>query len=101
MEISKVGVLGAGLMGHGIAQVAAQAGFKVVLRDISEELVEKGLGSIESNLSKGVARGKVTQEERERALSNIRTTTRLEETADADLYIEAVPERLAKTGDAR
>ena len=87
-------MLGAGTMGHGIAQVAASAGFKVVLRDISEELVAKGLRSIESNLSKGVERGKVTEEERVRALSNIETTTRLEETAGADLFVEAVPERL-------
>jgi 3-hydroxybutyryl-CoA dehydrogenase len=94
MAIERIAVIGAGTMGHGIAQVAAAAGFKVVLRDISEELVARGLGAIESNLSKGVARGKVTEGERERALSNIRVTTRLEETADSDLFIEAVPERL-------
>lgn len=81
-------------MGRGIAHVAAAAGFRVILRDIDEELVSKGLGAIEANLSKGVARGKVTEEERERALANIRTTTRLEETAGADLFVEAVPERL-------
>jgi 3-hydroxybutyryl-CoA dehydrogenase len=93
-HIRIVAVLGAGTMGHGIAQVAAQAGFKVVLRDVSEELVGKGLRAIESNLSKGVARGKVTEEERARALSNIRASARLEECADADLFVEAVPERL-------
>src|SRR4051794_36258761 len=81
-------------MGHGIAQAAAAAGFEVVLRDLDESFVEKGLRSIESNLSKGVERGKVTDEERERALSNISTTTRLEETSGSDLFIEAVPERL-------
>lgn len=81
-------------MGHGIAQVAAAAGFRVVLRDIGEELVSKGLHAIEANLSKGVERGKVTEEEKARALSNVRATTRLEETADADLFVEAVPERL-------
>ncbi|PYS83495.1 MAG: 3-hydroxybutyryl-CoA dehydrogenase [Acidobacteria bacterium] len=81
-------------MGHGIAQVAAACGFKVVLRDISDELVSKGMRAIESNLAKGFERGKVTEEERERSLSNIRTTTRLEDTTGADLYVEAVPERL-------
>ena len=92
--VRRVAVLGAGTMGHGIAQVAARAGFTVILRDIGDELVRRALRAIESNLAKGVERGKVTGEERERALSNIRTTTRLEETAGADLYIEAVPERL-------
>ena len=90
----RVAVLGAGTMGHGIAQAAAAAGFEVVLRDLDEAFVERGLRSIESNLSKGVERGKVTGEERARALSLIRATTRLEETAGSDLFVEAVPERL-------
>ena len=94
VEVKTVAVLGAGTMGHGIAQVAAAAGFKVVLRDVNEELISKGLRAIESNLSKGVERGKVTAEEKERALSNLRTTVSLEETAGAELVIEAVPERL-------
>jgi 3-hydroxybutyryl-CoA dehydrogenase len=81
-------------MGHGIAQAAAATGFSVTLRDLTEELVSKGLRAIEANLSKGVARGKVTEEERGRALSNLRATTSLEETAGSDLFIEAVPERL-------
>jgi 3-hydroxybutyryl-CoA dehydrogenase len=93
-EVKTVAVLGAGTMGHGIAQAAAAAGYKVILRDVSEELVSKGLRSIESNLTKGVERGKVTAEEKERALSNLRTTTVLEEAAGAELVIEAVPERL-------
>jgi 3-hydroxybutyryl-CoA dehydrogenase len=93
-DIRTVAVLGAGTMGRGIAHVAAAAGFRVVLRDISDELVSKGLRAIEANLTKGVERGKVTEEERAQALSNICATTRLEETADADLFVEAVPERL-------
>ena len=92
--VRRVAVLGAGTMGHGIAQAAAAAGFEVTLRDVSDELVARGLRAIESNLSKGVARGKVSEEERARALSLIRTTTRLEETAGSDLFVEAVPERL-------
>ena len=92
--VRRVAVLGAGTMGHGIAQAAAAAGFEVVLRDLEESVVEKGLRSIESNLAKGVERGKVTDEERARTLSLIRATTRLEEISDSDLFIEAVPERL-------
>jgi 3-hydroxybutyryl-CoA dehydrogenase len=93
-DVRHIAVLGGGTMGHGIAQAAASAGYSVILRDIDEELTARALGSIESNLSKGVERGKVTEEERERTLANIRTTTRLEETATADLFVEAVPERL-------
>jgi 3-hydroxybutyryl-CoA dehydrogenase len=92
--VRRVAVLGAGTMGHGIAHAAAAAGFQVTLRDVSEALVEKGLRAIESNLAKGVERGKVTEEERARALSNLRATARLEETAGSDLFVEAVPERL-------
>ena len=90
----RVAVLGAGTMGHGIAQAAAAAGYAVTLRDLTDELISKGLRAIESNLSKGVERGKVTPDERERTLSNIRATTRLEEAAGCDLFVEAVPERL-------
>jgi len=81
-------------MGHGIAQVAAQAGYRVVLRDLSDELVARGLRSVEKNLDKGVERGKVTAEERDRALSLLSGATALEAAADADLFVEAVPERL-------
>jgi 3-hydroxybutyryl-CoA dehydrogenase len=94
IEVKTVAVLGSGTMGHGIAQVAAAAGYRVVLRDVTEELVSRGLKAIESNLSKGVERGKVTAEERSLALSNLRTAVALEETAGAELFIEAVPERL-------
>ena len=93
-SVRTIAVLGAGTMGHGIAQVAAASGFRVVLRDISEELTARALRAIESNLAKGVERGKVTEEERGRALSNLRATTRLEDTMGAELYVEAVPERL-------
>jgi 3-hydroxybutyryl-CoA dehydrogenase len=93
-DVETIAVLGAGTMGHGIAQVAAQAGFKVILRDINDELVAKGLRAVAANLAKGVERGKVTEEERDRALANIRTGVALEETAGADLFVEAVPEQL-------
>jgi 3-hydroxybutyryl-CoA dehydrogenase len=92
--IATVTVLGAGTMGHGIAQAAAMAGYRVVLRDISDELVARGMQAIAANLAKGIERGKVTEEEKESALGNIHATTSLAETAEADLFIEAVPEQL-------
>jgi 3-hydroxybutyryl-CoA dehydrogenase len=94
MAIERIAVIGAGTMGHGIAQVAAQAGYAVVLEDMKDELVARGLARIEDNLKKGVERGKVTDETMRAALSRIRTSTKLEETADADLIIEAVIEKI-------
>ena len=81
-------------MGHGIAQVAAQAGLDVVLEDVSEEFVSRGLARIEDNLKKGVERGKVTEDEMRAALSRIRTSTNLNDAATADLVVEAVIEKL-------
>ncbi len=92
----RVAVLGAGTMGHGIAQVAALAGFDVSLRDTTESYVERGLERIRENLDAGVARGKVLPEEREAALTRIAGHTDLESAVrDADLVIEAVPEKFA------
>src|SRR5205809_961528 len=87
-----IGVLGAGTMGHGIAQVAAAAGFQVVMRDVDEAAVARGRQSIERNLAKGIERGKVTEAQREETLSRITTTTELSQLAVADLIIEAAPE---------
>ena len=88
-----VGVLGAGTMGHGIAQVAATAGHSVSLRDVDEHLVDDGLSAIRENLAGGVDRGKVTEDERDATLDRLAGTTDLDETvADAALVIEAVPE---------
>ncbi|MHC3437459.1 3-hydroxyacyl-CoA dehydrogenase family protein [Natrialbaceae archaeon A-gly3] len=90
-----VTVLGAGTMGHGIAQVAAAAGHEVVLRDIEEEILTDGLEAIETNLEKGVDRGKVTTEQKATTLERITTTTSLADaTAESDLIVEAVPESL-------
>ncbi len=95
MAIERIAVIGAGTMGHGIAQVAAQAAFDVALEDVSDELVQRGLARIEDNLKKGVERGKVTDEEMRAALSRIRRTTDVADAAaTADLVIEAVVERL-------
>ncbi len=90
--LNRIAVLGAGTMGHGIAQVAAQAGYLVILRDVEREALRRGIHSIERNLAKGIERGKVTEGERDSTLQRIRGTTQLEETSSADLFIEAAPE---------
>lgn len=87
-------MLGAGTMGHGIAQVAAFAGYRVVMRDVDQEAVARGVRAIESNLAKGIARGKLTEDERDLTLQRIRGATDLAAARDADLFIEAVPERM-------
>lgn len=81
-------------MGHGIAQVAAAAGYPVILRDINKEMLARGIESIERNLAKGIQRGKLTEEDRDRTLQCIRGTTHLSEASGADLIIEAAPEIL-------
>jgi 3-hydroxybutyryl-CoA dehydrogenase len=90
-----VAVIGAGTMGAGIAQVCAQAGSSVVLQDVNEELVAKGLGRVRDFLQKGVDKGKVTAAQRDEVLARITTTTdRLAAARAARLVIEAVPEKL-------
>ncbi|MDX6269255.1 MAG: 3-hydroxybutyryl-CoA dehydrogenase [Acidobacteriota bacterium] len=87
-------MLGAGTMGHGIAQVAALVGYRVVLRDVEREFLVRGLRAIEDNLDKGIRRGKTTEAERDEALQRIRGATSLADAAHADIFIEAVPERM-------
>ena len=94
-EIKKVSVLGGGLMGSGIAQVSAAAGFPTIVREVSEALAAKTRQSIEKSLAKGIERGKTTENERATALKNLRFVTDLGELADSDLFIEAVVEDLA------
>ncbi len=93
-EIQKVGVLGAGLMGSGIAQVSAQAGFETIVRDVSDPVVAKSRSGIEKVLAKGIEKGKVTPAERDAALSRLRFTTELGELGGCDIIIEAVVEDL-------
>jgi 3-hydroxybutyryl-CoA dehydrogenase len=97
--ISKVGVIGGGLMGSGIAQVCAAAGFPTIVREVSKELCARSKQSIEKTLARGIERGKVTAEERDKTLANLRFVTALEEMPDADLFIEAVVEDLAVKND--
>jgi 3-hydroxybutyryl-CoA dehydrogenase len=92
--IRTIGVLGAGTMGHGIAQVAALAGYEVILRDVDDASLARGMQAIERNLAKGVQLGKVAAEDREQALAHINPTVELRDLKAADLIIEAAPESL-------
>ncbi len=94
MAIKKIGVLGAGLMGSGIAQVAASSGYEVILVEVSEDLVKKGLSGIEKSLAKFAEKGSITAEQKDATLARLRGTTKLEELADADIIIEAIIENL-------
>lgn len=90
----KLAVIGAGLMGSGIAQVSAQAGWDVVLRDVTDEALARGRGGIEASYGKFVAKGKLEAADAEAALARITTTTDLDAVADADVVVEAVFEKL-------
>ena len=92
--IQTIAVIGAGTMGHGIAQVAAAAGFKVLLSDVDRESLARGVKAIEGNLAKGMKLGKLTEDDRDSTLQHIHGTTNLKECATADLIIEAAPEKL-------
>ncbi len=93
-EIRKVGVLGAGLMGHGIAQVAATAGHDVVLRDVDEDTVGRGIAKIEKQLARAVEKGRSSQEDADAIRARIQATTDYADLADCDLVIEAITENL-------
>ena len=96
MTIETVAVLGAGTMGHGIAQVCGAADCEVRLFDVDEDAVAAGVGRIRGNLDKGMARGKVTEDQRDAVLSRLRTTTDIRDAVTgADLVIEAAPESMA------
>lgn len=94
MDIKKIGVVGAGAMGNGIAQVAAQIGCEVVLRDIKDEFVERGMKAIEKFLSKSVEKGKLEASERDAVLGRIKGTTDIGDLKDVDFVVEAVIEDL-------
>lgn len=94
VKIEKVGVVGAGLMGSGIAEVAAKAGFDVVVREIDEASADRGRGRIEASMDRAVEKEKLTADERDAALERIAFTTKVEALADRDLVIEAIVENL-------
>ncbi|MCX6833229.1 MAG: 3-hydroxyacyl-CoA dehydrogenase family protein, partial [candidate division Zixibacteria bacterium] len=94
MTIKKLGIIGFGQMGSGIAQVAAAAGYPVVATDVKDEFLKKGLSRIEGLLNKAIEKGKATEEDKKKTLGNITTTTDLGAFADCDLVIEAIVENL-------
>ena len=93
-KIEKVGVLGAGLMGHGIAQVAAQSGYEVVLREVDDATAQKGIAKIEKQLARAVEKGKSSQEEADTVRARISPSTDYAALSDCDLVIEAITESL-------
>jgi 3-hydroxybutyryl-CoA dehydrogenase len=94
MEIKKVGVLGCGLMGSGIAQIAASAGFETVVREVSDELIQRGFLGIEKSLSKFAEKGAITAEQQKAIRDRLSGTTSFEDLADCDIIIEAIIENL-------
>jgi 3-hydroxybutyryl-CoA dehydrogenase len=94
MEIKKLGVVGAGTMGNGIAQVAAQIGCEVVMRDIEDSYVERGIKSIDKFLSKSVEKGKLQADEKQKIMGRIKGTTKMSDLKDVDFVVEAVIEDL-------
>jgi 3-hydroxybutyryl-CoA dehydrogenase len=96
MAIRKVGVLGAGLMGSGIAQVAAASGYDVTVVEVNDDALKRGLGGVEKSLAKFVEKGALTAAERDETMNRLRGSTRREDVADADLVIEAIIENLGQ-----
>ncbi len=94
MVIQKVGIVGFGQMGTGIAQVAASAGYNILARDVDSSYLDKGIARITKNLDKAIEKGKITEDDKSKVLGNIKTTTHLEEFKDRDLMIEAVVENM-------
>src|SRR5687768_3694144 len=94
MEISKVGVVGCGLMGHGIAQICAQAGWDVVVREVDQEALDKGIAKIDKQLSKAVEKGKLEQSDADAIRGRITATLDYADLAGCDLVIEAMTEDL-------
>jgi 3-hydroxybutyryl-CoA dehydrogenase len=99
MRIEKVGVVGCGLMGSGIAQIAAQAGCHVVVREVSQSALDKGLQSIEKNLQRIVDKGTITAADRDAARGRLKGTTSLGDLKDSDLVVEAIIEQLPAKKD--
>jgi 3-hydroxybutyryl-CoA dehydrogenase len=94
MDIKKVGVVGCGLMGHGITQVCAQSGYEVVVRELTQETLDTGLGRIRKQLDRAVEKGRMEQSQAEEVLARIQPTLAYDDLADSDLVIEAITEDL-------
>jgi 3-hydroxybutyryl-CoA dehydrogenase len=98
-SIQTVGVIGAGTMGNGIAQVAARAGLQVILRDIKEEFLQRGMAAVDKSLQRDVDKERLKEEEKRAIVARIRTVTGMEQLAEADLLVEAVTEDLSVKQD--
>src|SRR5262245_57673636 len=97
MQIKKVGILGCGLMGSGIVEVCARSGYEVIVREVSEDFLGKGLAKLDGSMNTAVEKGKLKKEERDAARARVRGTTKVADMKDADLVIEAIIEdRAAK-----
>ncbi len=94
MSIQEIGVVGAGQMGNGIAHVAAAYGLDVIMHDVKQEFVDRGLATIDKNLQRGVDKGRMTGEEKQAALARVSGTTKLDDLAACDLVVEAVVENM-------
>jgi len=94
MAIRKIGVLGCGLMGSGIAEVAAKAGFEVVVREVSDEFLDKGMKRIRGSMDRAVEKGRLAADDRDAALTRMKGTTDFTELADCDLIVEAIVENV-------
>jgi len=94
MEIKKVAVVGCGLMGSGIAEVCARSGYSVVVSEINQKLLDKGMAALKSSLDKAVSKGKLAEQDRKATLGRLQGTTKMEDFKDCDLAIEAVIENL-------
>ena len=94
MQISNIGIVGAGTMGSGISQIAALTGYDIVMQDVSDEATSRGLGTIDKSLQRLVDREKITADAKDAAIRKIRTTTNLSDLADCDLVIEAATENM-------
>ncbi|MDQ0216758.1 3-hydroxybutyryl-CoA dehydrogenase [Oikeobacillus pervagus] len=98
-KVKTIGVVGAGTMGNGIAQVAAEAGYSVILQDLQEGFLQRGLNTIERNLNRAVEKGKLDQIRAEEIIGNIHGTVNIQELADADVIIEAIIEKMEPKKD--
>ena len=94
MEIKKVGICGCGLMGSGIAEVASKAGMNVVIREVNDDFLKKGMGRIEKSLSRAVEKGKLDEAGKNEIFGRIKGTTNVKDLADCDIVCEAVIENL-------
>jgi len=94
MAIKRVGVLGCGLMGSGIAQVSATAGYPTTVKEVADDFLRKGIASIEKSLGRVVEKGTITPDKRNETLANLKGTTKFEDLADCDIVIEAITENL-------